>query len=318
VGRSLNHTTLYTKAQILSIGLLLIVLTPTAAHAYRCTQVDEADPASTSISWPKRRIEFRLHESGTQDITDDGEFQALEEAFDEWERAYSVWDKNASCEDSEFGNQTDLELHSSSQRSASTFIGYNYLVTEQNENLVIFHDDTWPHAGTENSVVGLTTVSYSSGNGVIFDADIEFNAYGFEFSVGEPVLMDLKNAAVHEIGHFLGLAHSDAEDSTMAASATEGETYKRDLSCDDATAIVLKYPSSSANGFCSQSLECQTHRCYPPQLYPYVLKASVVQGGCAAIHRPESLFWVGLMMIIPCALAFKEFRSGRRSKEVSL
>jgi len=66
----------------------------------------------------------------------------------------------------------------------------------------------------------------------------------FDWSLtGEPGKMDLENIAQHEMGHSLGMNHpsSDCTEETMFASASNGETKKRDLFNGDITGISKLY-----------------------------------------------------------------------------
>jgi hypothetical protein len=110
-----------------------------------------------------------------------------------------------------------------------------------NENVVVFVDDGWDH---EADAIAKTTVAFYIHSGVLLDADIALNSDLFAFTVsGEPGSADLQSVLTHEIGHVLGLDHSDVPGATMAArtnaSASEG---LRTLHADDIDAICSVYP----------------------------------------------------------------------------
>jgi hypothetical protein len=128
-----------------------------------------------------------------------------------------------------------------------------------NANTLIFRDDTWPH--TSESGVGsadtlaLTTVTYDVEKGDIYDADIEVNSVlPNTFSTTDapgPTDIDLLSVLTHEVGHFLGLAHS-ADVSTMFPDYTKGTIDIRTLQPDDQGAICTAYPPGRhATGDCT-------------------------------------------------------------------
>lgn len=87
---------------------------------------------------------------------------------------------------------------------------YNYDPPAPNANVVMFRDDVWPYIGA-NNVIALTTITFDTRSGQIFDADIEVNSLGSELTVTDDpaqVKTDLQSVLTHEIGHLFGLAHN--------------------------------------------------------------------------------------------------------------
>ncbi|MDB4987842.1 MAG: hypothetical protein JWN04_3020, partial [Myxococcaceae bacterium] len=58
--------------------------------------------------------------------------------------------------------------------------------------------------------------------------------------------VDLQNVATHEIGHFLGLAHSADARATMWCAAERGDHEKRTLESDDELGLCAMYKSGAA------------------------------------------------------------------------
>jgi hypothetical protein len=113
--------------------------------------------------------------------------------------------------------------------------------------------DCWDHTA---GLLGVTTVSFNTDTGEVFDADIEFNAADNFFTTvdlpvctAKPTLScvatDVQNTATHELGHLLGLSHTDHLNSTMNATAAQGETSKRALDPGTHSFVCEAYPAGS-------------------------------------------------------------------------
>ena len=114
-----------------------------------------------------------------------------------------------------------------------------------NHNVIVFRDDVWPYNDSLNTL-GLTTVTFEPDTGELYDADTEINGT-VPLSAGDPVMpgyYDLESIITHEMGHFLGLAHSADSTATMYAQYTKGSTSMRTLETDDRAGICSIYPSS--------------------------------------------------------------------------
>ncbi|HEU4534282.1 MAG TPA: matrixin family metalloprotease, partial [Polyangiaceae bacterium] len=99
------------------------------------------------------------------------------------------------------------------------------------------------HDGVEN-VLAYTTVSFSRTTGEIRGADIDVNTAYNLFTTSETgVDKDLESILVHEMGHLLGLAHSDDPTSVMDAQYAPG-TLLREPQPDDIAALCAAYPPS--------------------------------------------------------------------------
>jgi hypothetical protein len=134
-----------------------------------------------------------------------------------------------------------------------------YDKTGPNQNVITFHDDRWPYEAADPAATGaaksttiaLTTVTFDPESGEIFDADVEINSADYEVvplsvvTAPTPDQVDLQAVLTHELGHFLGLAHSPSADAVMNASgdADIGSAVpKRDLRSEDVSGICAIYP----------------------------------------------------------------------------
>ena len=136
-----------------------------------------------------------------------------------------------------------------------------------NANRIFFRTSDWinPDAPWRaEEYIALTSVFFDTETGEIFDADIEVNAEFFELTTtSDNVRTDIQNALAHEVGHLLGLDHSELTDATMYRSARDGETSKRDLSEDDIAGIISIYPLADDPDRCNEprgglDVDCET------------------------------------------------------------
>ena len=301
---------------ILSALCALVFLFPGTSRAYVCAQVPNSDGTfGPSLFWAARDLEFTFYPGGTGQFEGEEEFELLRNSFAQWGRLVvdGVPQGNAPIERGENPRTTDLTFTERPTKSLVDRVGYNFFEPEKNENLIFFRETSWFDPATLSSVIGLTTSTYSAQSGEILDSDIEFNAVANTFvdcftidCDAQKSLMDLRNTAVHEIGHFLGLAHSRVVQSTMYASAFAGETKKVDLHGDDRDAVVFKYPSGEANGYCTadDTVGCT---CVAPETVAHPLTASVRvaevhdgTGGCLGLRA----YWTNILLLL--GLSFRK------------
>ncbi|MCO4793594.1 MAG: matrixin family metalloprotease [Bacteriovoracaceae bacterium] len=100
---------------------------------------------------------------------------------------------------------------------------------------------------TGSGVVGLTNISYREQDGAILETDILLNdsIYFFDSSTllsSDPNENYLGNVISHEIGHMIGLGHSQVHDTTMFYKLYNGQ---HSLSSDDISGAQAYYPNTS-------------------------------------------------------------------------
>ncbi|MCU0682781.1 MAG: matrixin family metalloprotease [Polyangiaceae bacterium] len=155
-----------------------------------------------------------------------------------------------------------------------------------NANTVIFRDEGFEYesstCGSPDRIcntLARTITTYDLKTGEIMGADVEinssYNVFGFD---GEPQAFDLEAVITHEVGHFLGIAHTQADEhpeSTMYAEISPGQTAQRYLTNDDLQALCEIYPPGSAR-----------ERCDPEPWGGFSSDCAEAPSGCAAGPRP--------------------------------
>lgn len=217
----------------------MLALHATPGFAYNQTQsctdsgifACKAGETAFGVRWPKRTITYRLNERGSSDINPQGPInetlrQAVRDSFAPW--------NNQTCSD-----LTMIEGAITQEEN----VGFKCDIGEENNlNLVVWRED-WPY--NSNMIYALTSVTFNSKTGIIYDADIEFNNEAFTLTTTDnptQVQVDIRNTLTHEVGHFIGLDHVGTLDATMYGMAPIGELQKRDLSQDDIDGLCAIYP----------------------------------------------------------------------------
>ncbi len=259
------------RALILLLPLLLL---PLPASAFQRTKV--VDREGVFLFWPTRSVAYVINELGSQDVP-------LVEATGAIKRSFFSW-ASPSCTDI-----YPLCGGTTPERRTNVVLGQGEVPDKQ--NLIVWHEDQWPPAGVGDRMIteempAVTTVVFDVDTGVIIDADIDLNGVHFFWTVSDDpnqVITDIQSIVTHEIGHLLGLDHSEDPETTMYPSTTEGQTHKRSLSQDDQDGICFIYPFGGNTPLGpGQSSELPD-----------------VEGGCrVAPAAPSSpLLFLGLMLI---------------------
>ena len=189
-----------------------------AAHAFELKEVE-----GTQVRWAQMPIEYAVSAEGARDLAKDTVGRAVKASFDAWASA-----QGAAIQVAPVG-------------VAGTSVGF--VPGGVNQNTVAFGRDAWDF---EPEALAMTITAWRRDSGELVDADIIVNEKHFVWGDDDPDLNDLQNALTHEVGHLLGLAHSDDPEATMFASAVEGETSKRTLSADDVAGAAALYPQSAS------------------------------------------------------------------------
>jgi hypothetical protein len=234
-------------ARALSIALGLAAFSSAADAAAFCltrgcndrTQDCEYDehgcltPSSGHLlHWGSSCISFDVQRDGSalRHIDYDAAHEAIRAGFSEWLNADCGEGVGPSLRVSDFG---PVECRTA-----------EYNQDAPNANVFMFRDDGWPY---ENAIdtLALTTLIFNADTGEIYDADVEVNTFESDMSIDAAGHGDIHFPSVitHEIGHFLGLSHSDITGSTMRPSYAPGATAMASIEQDDVDGICAALPA---------------------------------------------------------------------------
>ncbi len=182
---------------------------------HRCgmPDFDSGVAFSTRCSWPHPNLTYAF-EDGTNDVAGASEFEAVRNAFATWAEAAPLT--------------------------------FTELTTSQNPDIVI---DWRPANDPDHSMVGgvLAHADFPPGCGVVTNTlplPVHFDDQEHQWVIGAVANgFDVETVALHEIGHILGLQHSDVAGSVMFPSVSSNST-KRTLTADDIAGIDQLYPTN--------------------------------------------------------------------------
>ena len=219
----------------------------------------DADPPEHFLEWRRPCSAMTLSMIATsRDLSDQEVLSALERSVASWEAV--------DCDGSPLG--IDIEVWSERSTCEMPF----YRDNGANVNTLMFVGE-WGDRMYDPAAFAVTTVWHRKSTGEILDVDMEVNEQRGPYGVcptdgcTDARTVDLENVFTHEMGHYLGLAHSTELEATMFASAVAGETLKRDLHADDIEGICAVYPPGTPEGECDHTprgglrLDCEEDGC---------------------------------------------------------
>jgi hypothetical protein len=203
--------------------------------------------AGKPLGWNRRCIGYSVQVGGTNSLPEAAVRDAVRKAFGTWSTVV--------CPN---GKPVGLHL---AELAPTPCGNAEYDPQGPNVNAILFRDGAWSYKGIENNVAK-TTAHYDPATGVIHDADIEVNTANNHYTVGDGVVKyDLQTVLTHEIGHFLGLAHSPNPWAVMSATYEPGSLSGRELDADDIEAICALYPPDGSSAVCDYTPEGGEDRC---------------------------------------------------------
>lgn len=196
-----------------------------------CTTDENSCPTEgAKLFWPTSCVSYAMNELGTQDL-DPGETRAV------IRKSFQAWTE-VPCPKGGHASMTFEERDPVSCKKSE------YNKDGPNLNVVLFQDDDWKYRGIDGTLAK-TSVTYNDETGEIYDADIEVNAANNTVTITDipkKIQYDLQAILTHEVGHFIGVAHSPESSAVMFASYAPGSTSQRKLTDDDVAAVCAIYP----------------------------------------------------------------------------
>lgn len=232
------------------------------------------------LFWPSTCMSFGIQRDGSASSKID--FETAEAIIDD---AFAKW-AAADCSGETPGFRVVNRGEISCERA-------EYNQDAPNANVFMFRDDDWPYEGGIDTLA-LTTITYNVETAEIYDADVEMNSAQTTFTTSdEPfeIQSDLSSVITHEVGHFLGLSHSEDDTAVMrGVGYRSGSIEMRTLTTDDISGICELYPPGRASNSCTPR-HGFSRECGVPQKK---------DGGCAiasAPHGSDSRSFVALALV---------------------
>lgn len=203
----------------------------TTCKGATCPTDDDGCPAAGKpLWWRGGCVGYSLEAAGSRMIDKEALRLAVRRSFQTWSQV--------ACPGGGYASITFAELPETPCDAAG------FEPDGPNVNAVILQDDDWKFK--EDNNVAKTSVHFDASSGEILDSDLEINTAVNLFSTVDKLVkgeryLDLQTVVTHEVGHMLGLAHSDRVDSVMFA-LYKGGLSGRKLTRDDVAALCAIYP----------------------------------------------------------------------------
>lgn len=195
------------------------------------TDEDGCPTEGAKLFWPSSCISYATNRLGTEDLDPEETRAVIKKTFLAW--------SDVECADGSIARMTFQE------RDPVRCKKSQYNKTGANLNVVLFQDNDWKYRGIDGTLAK-TSVTYNDDTGEIYDADIEVNTANNTVTISdEKIEYDLQAIFTHEVGHFIGIAHSPNPSAVMFASYSPGSTIQRTLHPDDIEAVCAIYPANS-------------------------------------------------------------------------
>ncbi|MEZ4270789.1 MAG: matrixin family metalloprotease [Myxococcota bacterium] len=184
------------------------------------------------IKWATPSITLVTQSSGSSDVSDGSDLQAITAALRIWSQVSS----------------SNLVLVDGGVSPTQT-------LADDGVNRIVFLSSNIPPAAEGIPAFTTRYRNTSTSPHTWSGADIVFNDLDYDWSTnGSLQTFDIQSVATHELGHVLGLMHSADPQATMYFASKRGNTRYRTLFEDDLAAVRYLYPAAGFS--CTTSVQC--------------------------------------------------------------
>jgi hypothetical protein len=207
-----------------------------------CEKDDNGCPRTGApLSWRALPLTYRFYAGGSDKLDRDESRESVRRAFQAW--------SNVSCDD----GRTSLRFEEGKEIPGDHPLAGDEIAKASFG--IYYRDEAWPY-DDNNESLALTNQTFGKLSGFIDYSAIEVNTSTTEFRLRDDQKgIDFESVMIHEVGHYIGLAHSEVPSSIMVASYCQsadrcggGTDQARALSDDDIAAVCALYPPSGIAG----------------------------------------------------------------------
>jgi hypothetical protein len=185
-----------------------VVLSLCAAHSSHAYEL-HATPDGAPLRWAPspNPIPYYIDRRAVEGFADGSDVEAIQSAFRTWEQVATA----------------DVQFRFAGLAQGGAI--------DPGASVVIWMKDDWPY---DSGYVAKTRLYYRPDEGLIVRAEIDLNGRDYRWSAdAKNGTLDVRNAATHEVGHFLGLDDVRFAGQTMFEYIGLNEREKGVLSDDE-------------------------------------------------------------------------------------